>query len=78
MSPDKRGRVSWKSLHRGDIWAAVLIPVPIQRVKMARRFAQGGAVLHQYWTLGRIWRFLEVLATIIPLVNLYRMVFKPA
>jgi hypothetical protein len=43
---------------------------------MARTFAPGGQIPEGYWRLGRraIW---GTIATLLPLANLYFMVFKP-
>jgi uncharacterized membrane protein len=62
----------------GVIWAAVLIPVQIKQAKMAKEFAVSGTIPDEYWRLCTIWNIYGLLAIIIPLVNLYWMVFKPA
>lgn len=67
----------WLFMISGIIWVTVLIPVQVRQAKMARQFADGGAIPPQYWTLGRIWLVFGLLATLIPLANLYWMVFKP-
>ena len=61
----------------GIIWITVLIPVQIKQAKMARQFANGGDIPERYWTLGRLWIIYGTLATVIPLANLYWIVFKP-
>jgi hypothetical protein len=43
----------------------------------ARPFAAGGQIPDSYWRLGRRWAICGVIATIIPLCNLYFMIFKP-
>lgn len=68
----------WYFIASGVIWVLVLIPVQIMQARMARQFALTGVIPPRYWTLGRIWLWAGVLATLIPLVNLYWMVFKPA
>ena len=60
------------------LWAAVLVPVQIKQARLARRFAQGGGIPDEYWRLGRVWMMVGFLATILPLVNVYFMVHKPA
>ena len=55
----------------------ILIPVQIIQAKTASQFAKGGNITERYWTLGRLWIVFGTLATVIPLVNLYWMVFKP-
>jgi len=68
----------WLFVISGLIWALILIPVQIRQARMARRFQAGGDISQSYWTLGRIWIVFGLLATLIPLANLYWMVFKPA
>jgi uncharacterized membrane protein len=62
----------------GVIWAAVLIPVQIKQAKMAKHFAVDGLIPDAYWRLCKIWNFFGAIATLLPLMNLYWMVFKPA
>lgn len=61
----------------GVIWVAILIPVQILQARMARRFAAGGVIPARYWLLGRLWIGFGTLATVLPLINLYWMVFRP-
>jgi uncharacterized membrane protein len=61
----------------GLIWVAVLIPTQIAQARQARAFAAGGPIPESYWRLGRRWAIWGAIATIIPLANLYFMVFKP-
>jgi uncharacterized membrane protein len=61
----------------GAIWAAVLIPVQIKQAKMAKEFAVSGIIPKEYWKLCNTWNIYGLLAIIIPLINLYWMVFKP-
>lgn len=61
----------------GVIWAVVLVPVQIAQERMARQFANGGEIPPRYWRLGRLWGVFGTLATVLPLMNLYWMVFKP-
>lgn len=67
----------WLFIASGLIWAVILIPVQIKQAKLARQFADGAVVPVQYWRLGRIWIVFGLLATVLPLLNLYWMVFKP-
>jgi uncharacterized membrane protein len=62
----------------GIIWAVVLIPVQIKQAKMTKVFANTGVIPAQYWKLCTIWNIFGALAILIPLLNLYWMVFKPA
>lgn len=61
----------------GAIWGAVLIPVQARQAKMAREFAVSGVIPDSYWKLCTTWNIFGLLATLIPLANLYYMVFKP-
>lgn len=65
-------------LASGVIWAAVLIPVQAKQAKMARDFAVSDVIPDSYWKLCTTWNIFGLLATLIPLANLYYMVFKPA
>jgi uncharacterized membrane protein len=64
-------------LASGVIWVAILIPVQIRQERLAHGFANGGVIPELYWRLNRRWYFWGVLATVIPLTNLYVMVAKP-
>jgi len=61
----------------GLIWVAILIPSQIKQARLARRFAEGGTIPERYWRLGRQWAMWGTVATLLPLANLYFMVFKP-
>lgn len=61
----------------GIIWVVILIPVQIKQARMAREFAISNNIPQSYWRLGKIWIIFGVLATILPLLNLYFMVIKP-
>lgn len=62
----------------GLIWAIVLIPTQIKQAKMAKIFANSGEIPQAYWRLCNRWNWFGLIATILPLMNLYWMVFKPA
>ncbi|MEQ1599618.1 MAG: DUF2269 domain-containing protein [Methylotenera sp.] len=62
----------------GIIWVVVLIPVQAKQAKMAKAFAVSSVIPDSYWKLCRTWNIFGLLATLIPLANLYYMVFKPA
>jgi uncharacterized membrane protein len=62
----------------GLIWVTILIPAQIKQAKMAKEFASTGVIPDQYWKLCNIWNIFGVIATLLPLMNLYWMVFKPA
>lgn len=67
----------WLFSLSGVLWAAILIPVQVAQARLARQFADGSEIPERYWRLGRIWLWVGILATVIPLFNLYWMVFKP-
>jgi uncharacterized membrane protein len=62
----------------GVIWVGVLIPVQVMQARMARGFASGGPIPPRYRRLSAVWVVFGLIATALPLVNLYLMVFKPA
>jgi uncharacterized membrane protein len=68
----------WLFIASGVIWVVVLMPVQIKQARMAREFANNNTIPDSYWRLGRIWIIFGTLATILPLLNLYWMVVKPA
>jgi uncharacterized membrane protein len=61
----------------GVIWVAVLIPVEVMQARLAREFRDAPAIPGRYWRLSRMWAIFGVIATLLPLANLYFMVFKP-
>jgi uncharacterized membrane protein len=68
----------WLFVASGIIWIAALVPIQIAQAKMAKQFADGGEIPARYWELGRLWNVLGTIATLLPLMNLYWMVFKPS
>lgn len=60
----------------GTIWVAILLPLQVAQGRMARAFASGGEIPEHYWRYGRLWAAFGILATVLPLLNLYWMVFK--
>ena len=61
----------------GVIWLAVLIPIEVMQERLARSFRDAPAIPDRYWRLSRLWAVFGVIATVLPLFNLYLMVFKP-
>jgi uncharacterized membrane protein len=61
----------------GIIWAAILIPVQHRQATMAREFEASGIIPAEYWHLCRRWVIWGVIATVLPLFNIYLMVVKP-
>jgi len=61
----------------GLICVVVLIPTQIVLAREARVFASGGTIPESYWRHGRRWMVWGSIVTIVPLANLYFMVFKP-
>jgi len=61
----------------GLIWCLILIPVQIKQAKMSRAFAEQKTIPEEYWRLCKIWNIAGPIATIIPLIAVYFMVFKP-
>ena len=61
----------------GVIWLGVLIPVEVMQARLAREFRDSPTIPDRYWRLSTIWALFGVVATLLPLANLYLMVFKP-
>jgi uncharacterized membrane protein len=67
----------WLFIASGLIWVFILVPIQIKQARMARAFGRDGRIPANYWTLGRVWIAFGIIATVLPLINLYWMVFKP-
>jgi uncharacterized membrane protein len=61
----------------GLIWVFILIPTQIAQSRQARTFAKGSPIPDSYWRHNRRWMIWGIAATVVPLANLYFMVFKP-
>ncbi|WP_018986429.1 DUF2269 family protein [Methylophilus methylotrophus] len=62
----------------GLIWLFILIPTQIAQAKIAKTFVQGSVITDRYWLLCQRWYIWGLIATLLPLCNLYWMVFKTA
>ncbi len=67
----------WLFSASGVIWVTVLIPVQVRQERMARAFKVSGDIPPEYWRLCTRWNIWGSIATLLPLMNLYWMVFKP-
>lgn len=61
----------------GVIWAAVLIPIQIAQSRLVRQFRREAKIPDRYWRLSFLWAIFGAVATLLPLANLYLMIFKP-
>lgn len=61
----------------GIIWVSILIPIQIKLHRMSSTFKESEAIPAQYWVYERVWMIFGIIATLLPLANLYWMVFKP-
>ena len=61
----------------GLLWALVLFPVQVKQAWMAREFSEDSEIPDRYWRLGKIWITCGAVATLLPMINIYFMVFKP-
>lgn len=61
----------------GVLWVAILIPVQIGQARLARGFRHGGEIPAGYWRLSAAWMVFGIIATALPLVNVYLMVAQP-
>ena len=62
----------------GLMWLLILVPVQMKQSRLAREFAEDGEIPESYWRLARLWMIFGSVATILPLINVLLMVFKPA
>jgi len=62
----------------GIIWLLILIPIQIKLHRIANQFKSNQSIPATYWTLEKLWMVFGIIATILPLISLYFMVFKPA
>ncbi len=65
-------------LASGAIWVAILLPLQVSLDRMAAQFSGGGAIPDDYWRRDRLWMVFGIIATLLPMLNLYWMVFKTA
>jgi len=68
----------WLFVASGVIWFGILIPIEVMQARLARAFAAGGEIPRRYWRLSTLWAVFGTAATLLPLANLYVMVFKPS
>jgi uncharacterized membrane protein len=61
----------------GIIWITVLIPTQIKQARMAREFANSLIIPDAYWKLSMRWNVFGTIAVVLPLINIYWMVYKP-
>jgi len=76
------GNVSWIFLGwvffgaSGVIWMTILLPLQIKLAKITKEFQRGIEIPRRYWRLSKQWYVWGVIATLLPLINLYVMTFK--
>ncbi len=61
----------------GIIWLAVLLPQQRRMVRLAQEGADAGAMGPEYRSASRIWSMFGGIATLLPILILFLMVFKP-
>jgi uncharacterized membrane protein len=61
----------------GIIWIVILIPTQIQQLRMARHFKSNELVPNAYFKLSKRWNIFGMIAILLPLMNIYWMVYKP-
>lgn len=67
----------WLFTASGVVWVSILIPIQTKQAGMVRQFSVNGEIPQGYWRLCRLWNIWGTIATLLPLMNLYWMVFKP-
>ena len=71
-------QVGWSLfIASGVIWISALIPIQVMQARLARGFRDAPAIPDRYWRLSTLWMIFGAIATVLPLANLYFMVFKP-
>ncbi len=61
----------------GVIWLTGLLPQQRRMVRLAQEGADAGALGPEYRRAGRIWSMFGGIATLLPILILFLMVFKP-
>jgi len=61
----------------GVIWITILIHTQIKQARMVRNFSDTKSIPEEYWKLSKRWNVFGAIAVILPLINIYWMVFKP-
>jgi uncharacterized membrane protein len=61
----------------GVIWILVLIPTQMVQARQAHAFVSGATIPESNWRHTPRWYIWGTIATLIPLANLYVMVFEP-
>ena len=61
----------------GIIWLAVLLPQLRRMVRLAQEGADAGVLSPEYRRASRIWSMFGGIATLLPILILFLMVFKP-
>jgi uncharacterized membrane protein len=55
----------------------ILVPTQVAQARLAKAFDASAQIPEHYWRLNRRWIGWGVAATLLPVANLYLMVFKP-
>ena len=61
----------------GVIWITILIPTQIKQARIANNLSAEKSIPNEYWQLSKRWNIFGAIAVILPLINIYWMVFKP-
>lgn len=67
----------WLFIASGVIWITALVPIQVMQQRLAIRFRNEATIPDRYWRLANLWAVFGVIATVLPLANLYFMIFKP-
>jgi len=74
------GWIAWGHalfLLAGLVWLLILVPTQVAQARLAKAFDASAQIPEHYWRLNRRWIGWGVAATLLPVANLYLMVFKP-
>ncbi|MES9856359.1 MAG: DUF2269 domain-containing protein [Sedimenticola sp.] len=61
----------------GLIWVFILVPIQVKQAKLAKEFTLKESIPDKYWKLNKHWYQFGAVAVLLPLCNIYWMVFKP-
>ncbi len=61
----------------GILWGVFLLPIQVLQHRMAKQALISGTLEPRFWLMNKVWSLVGVIATLVPLANLYFMVAKP-
>lgn len=80
MDPFGDGWLVWSQVQfaaAGAMWLGLLVPIQVRQARLARGFAESGAIPEEYWRLSRRWIVWGLVATLPLLGATWTMIVKP-